>query len=514
MINTVVLRMYIAIILIAVCFSCTSSKGTDTLAKPNVIILYADDLGYGDIGVNGAEGVKTPNIDFLSRNGVKFTDAHSTAATCTPSRYSLLTGNYAFRRNARVLPGDAPLLIKPGTETLPSLLQKNGYTTAVVGKWHLGLGTGQVNWNEEVKPGPLEIGFDYSFLLPSTGDRVPSVYLENHTVVDLDINDPLEISFTDHPNEPNPYQRPTGITHPEILKQKADNQHSGSIVNGISRIGFMGGGKRAEIVDEDLSKTILEKATHFIAQNKSNPFFLYFSFHDIHVPRVPNPKFRGKSAMGPRGDAIAQMDWVVGEIMNTLKTLDIEKNTLIIFTSDNGPVLNDGYEDQAIEKLGEHKPSGIFRGGKYSAYEAGTRVPTISYWPGKIKPKESHALWSQVDIYTSIASLLKLNLDTMSSLDSQNMIDVILGKSDVGREVMLEESYTFGLRDGKWKYIMPSTKDYSWVKNDKKIESGIDTIPQLYNLETDPTESINLAIQQKEILVEMEKSLNTIINEK
>ncbi len=508
------MRKHSIIILITLCFSCNSSITEDTVEKPNIIILYADDVGYGDVGIYGAQGVETPNIDYLARNGIRFTDAHSAAATCTPSRYSLLTGKYAFRRNAKVLPGDAPLLIKPDTPTIPSMLKKEGYKTAVVGKWHLGLGDGKVDWNEEVKPGPLEIGFDYSYLLPSTGDRVPSVYLENHNVVSLDKNDSLKISFTDNPNDPNPYQRPTGITHPELLKQKADQQHSGAIINGISRIGFMGGGKRAEIVDEEMTDVLLDKATRFIDKNKSNPFFLYFSFHDIHVPRAPHTRFVGKSTMGLRGDAIVQMDWVVGEIINTLKRLKIERNTLVIFTSDNGPVLNDGYEDMAEEKLGNHRPSGIFRGGKYSAFEGGTRVPTISYWPGTIQPKESDALWSQVDMYTSIASLLKITPNKNSLLDSEDMIDVILGKSEVGRQLLLEESYTYGLRYGKWKYIMPSEKEYKWVDTIKKIESGIDTIPKLYNLETDPEETNNLANTHEEKVGEIRDILKNILNEK
>ncbi len=506
------IKTLVSILLTITFFSCNTVTKKEEIQKPNIIILYADDLGYGDVGVYGAKGVTTPNIDFLAKNGVKFSDAHCSAATCTPSRYSLLTGNYAFRRKAQVLPGDAPLLIRQVTPTLPSLLKKAGYKTAVVGKWHLGLGDGQVDWNKEVKPGPLEIGFDYSYLLPSTGDRVPSVYLENYTVVNLDPNDPLEITFTDNPEQTNPYERPTGVTHPELLKQKADVQHSGSIINGMSRIGFMGGGKKAEFIDEELSDVMLQKAQRFINQNKANPFFLYFPFHDIHVPRVPNKRFSGKSSMGSRGDAIVQMDWVVGEIIKTLKQLEIEKNTLVIFTSDNGPVLNDGYEDQAIEKLGAHKPSGIFRGGKYSAYEAGTRVPTITYWPGKIEPKESPALWSQVDMYASLASLLDIHIREGEATDSEDMIAVLLGKADMGRKIMLEESYTFGLRVEEWKYIMPSDKDYSWVNNIKKIESGIDTIPQLYNLEIDPEETNNLANSETERIIEMQSILNHILD--
>jgi arylsulfatase A-like enzyme len=175
--------------------ACNQHGSDKQLQKPNIIIIYCDDLGYGDIGINGARGVSTPYIDRLAKNGINFTDAHCTAATSTPSRYSLLTGRYAFRNNAAILPGDAPLLIDPQKGTIASMLKQAGYRTAVVGKWHLGLGLGSVNWNEEIKPGPREIGFDYSFLLPATGDRVPCVFLENQKVVGLDPDDPITVSY-------------------------------------------------------------------------------------------------------------------------------------------------------------------------------------------------------------------------------------------------------------------------------------------------------------------------------
>ena len=197
-----------------------------------------------------------------------------------------------------------------------------------------------------------------------------------------------------------------------------------------------------------------------------------FAFHDIHVPRAPHARFVGTTSMGPRCDAIVQMDWVAGQIVSTLKKLDIEKETMIIFTSDNGPVLNDGYEDPAVEKLGDHKPGGHFRGGKYSAYEAGTRVPTIISWPGKIKPQESDALWSQIDIYASLASLLGIDAPEINDTDSQNMINTMLGKSEKGRRIMLEESFTLSLRFGDWKYIRPTENDYSWIDEVKKLNQG------------------------------------------
>ena len=350
--------------------------------KPNVVIFYVDDLGYGDLSSYGATSVSTPNIDALAQDGIRFTDAHSSASTCTPSRFSLLTGKYAFRNKAAILPGDAPLIIDHTKPTLPKVFKKAGYKTAVVGKWHLGLGDGFVDWNKAVKPGPIELGFDYSFLLPATGDRVPTVYLENHHVVGLDPNDPIKVSYAENISD-----RPLGTEAPELLKMGADLQHSATIINGISRIGWMSGGKSAEWIDEDFPFVFTDKAKAFIQESKDEPFMLFFPFSDIHVPRAPNKMFVGKTSMGRRGDAIVQMDWMTGQIVDELKKLGLYENTLIIFSSDNGPVLDDGYDDDAVEKLGSHDPSGPFRGGKYSAYEAGTRVTLIVTYPNRIKLK-------------------------------------------------------------------------------------------------------------------------------
>ena len=313
-------------------------------SRPNIIIIYIDDLGYGDLSSYGATRVHTPNVDKMANGGVKLTDAHSSSATCTPSRYSLLTGEYAFRNNARVLPGDAAALIRPGKPTLPSMLKRAGYTTGVVGKWHLGLGDGNIDWNGEVAPGPLEIGFDYSFLLPATGDRVPTVYLEGHRVVGADPADPITVSYREKVGN-----RPTGEENPELARFEADRGHNRTIVNGVPRIGYMGGGEAALWVDEDFHRVFTEKAVDFIRANKDGPFFLFHSFHDIHVPRLPHPRFQGQSDMGWRGDAIVQMDWMTGQIIQELEALGIAEDTLIIFTSDNGPVMDDGYADGAVE---------------------------------------------------------------------------------------------------------------------------------------------------------------------
>ncbi|CAM1373255.1 sulfatase family protein [Tenacibaculum xiamenense] len=508
------MRKYFITLIILVAFSCNSTKNkpkVDTVKhreKPNIIVFYVDDLGYGDLSSYGAVGVETPNVDKLVKGGIKYTDAHSSAATCTPSRYSLLTGNYAFRNKAAILPGDAPLIINPSTPTLPKMLKKAGYNTAVVGKWHLGLGNGVVDWNTEVKPGPLEIGFDYSFLLPATGDRTPTVYLENHEVAGLDNSDPLLVNYKEAFEG-----EPTGINNPEMLRQKADKQHSQAITNGISRIGYQKGGKNAMWVDEEFPDVFTGKAIDYIRKNKENPFFLFFSFHDIHVPRLPNSRFSGMSTMGLRGDAIVQMDWMTGAIINELEQLGIDKNTLVIFTSDNGPILDDGYEDLAEEKLGSHKPAGPFRGAKYSAYEAGTRVPMVVYWPSKVKPGESKALISQIDFYASFANYLNVTLDKDEAIDSYDVMSSLMNAKEKARKILLEESFTLSIREDNYKYIKPITakKLPKWLQN-KNVETGLVEEVQLYDLSSDIEERENIAEANIILVEKLEKKIDSIVN--
>lgn len=405
-------------------------------SPPNIVFIYADDLGYGDIGCYGATRIPTPNLDRLAKEGLLFRDAHSPAATCTPSRFALMTGQYAFRKpGTGVLPGNADLIIEPGQLTLPLMLKRAGYITAVVGKWHLGLGRNGCDWNGTIAPGPLEIGFDYAFIIPATGDRVPCVYVENHHVVGLDPNDPIQVSYGEKIGD-----EPTGREHPELLKYRFSHGHDGTIINGISRIGFMKGGKSARWVDEDMADVITQKAVSFIESHKDQRFFLYFATHDIHVPRLPHPRFVGKSQCGLRGDAVVELDWCVGQILDTLDRLSLTNNTLVIFSSDNGPVVDDGYHDGAVEHLGDHRPSGPFRGGKYSAFEGGTRVPMIVRWPNKIAAgTKSDALVCHIDFLASFAALVGQSLPEDVAIDSVNVLPALLGKTQVGREELVEQ---------------------------------------------------------------------------
>jgi arylsulfatase A-like enzyme len=480
-------------------------RASDT-KSPNVVVIYADDLGYGDVSCYGATKIKTPNIDKLASQGLRFTNAHSPSATCTPSRYAMLTGEYAWRQKGTgIARGDARMIIQPGRTTLPLIMQRAGYITGAIGKWHLGLGAHdrELDWNGDITPCPLDIGFDYCFLIPATGDRVPCVYVENRRVVGLDPTDPIRVSF-DKPigNEP------TGKDHPELLKMHPSHGHNQTIVNGISRIGYMAGGKTARWVDEDMADVITGKAKYFIENNKDKPFFLYFSTHDIHVPRVPNSRFAGKSGLGPRGDVILQFDWCAGEILKTLDRLNLTENTLVIFTSDNGPVVDDGYKDQAVEKLSGHKPAGPLRGGKYSAFDAGTRVPFIARWPGRIEPGLSDALVCQIDFMASFAALTGQRLKQNDAPDSFNVLSALLGKEPMGRDHLVEHAGTLSLIKGDWKYIEPGRGPK--INRNVNIELGNDREPQLYNLKNDIGEKHNLAPEHPVIVREMAAMLRKI----
>jgi arylsulfatase A-like enzyme len=471
---------------------------------PNVIIFLADDLGYGDVSCYGSKAVQTPNVDRLAKGGLRFTDAHATAATCTPSRYSLLTGEYAWRKKGTgVLPGDAALIIEPGRTTVASMMQKAGYTTGVVGKWHLGLGSGNIDWNSEIKPGPLEIGFDYSFIMAATGDRVPCVYLENHRVFRLDPADPIRVSY----KEPFPGE-PTGKANPELLKMHPSHGHDMAIVNGISRIGYMTGGKAALWKDEEMADRFTEKALAFIERNRGKPFFLYFATHDPHVPRVPHPRFVGKTSLGPRGDAIVQLDWCLGEVLNKLEQLKLADDTLVLFSSDNGPVVDDGYKDQAVEKLGDHRPAGPLRGGKYSAYEAGTRVPFIVRWPARVKPGVSEALVSHIDFLASFAKLTDQSLSTGEAPDSENILPALMGESQAGRTSYVEQGGPLALREGNWKYIRPSNGPKRYEATN--TEPGNEPKGQVFDLSKDIGEKSNLVEKEKARFDEMGRKLDAI----
>lgn len=479
--------------------------------RPNIIVIMADDLGYGDVSCNGAKAVKTPAIDQLAQEGVRFTSGYCSASTCTPTRFSLLTGTYAFRQKGTgIAPPNGPAVIKPGMETLPAILKRAGYATAVIGKWHLGLGDPAPDWNGELKPGPLDIGFDHCFLLPTTNDRVPQVFVEDRRVKNLDPNDPLwvgdKLPSDDHPS---------GITHRNTLKLDWSHGHNQTIHNGISRIGFYSGGMKARFRDEDLADAWVTESNRWIEANKDRPFFLFFASQDIHVPRIAHERFQGRTSLGPRGDCIVQLDWCVGELMKTLDRLQLADNTFVVFCSDNGPVLDDGYKDDAVEKLGEHQPAGPYRGGKYSVWEGGTRTPFITRWKGRIEPGVSEEMVCTIDFASSIAAITGQSVAPEGCLDSLDVSAALLGKSGaIGRDHLLQQdngSGNFGLRTGDWKLVRLEKRGKSQAvvsRNERPLPTARHT---LYQLSHDPGERTDVSARHPEIVRRLTSQLDQLI---
>ena len=473
--------------------------------QPNVVIIYADDVGYGDISCNGASKIKTPNIDRIATQGLRFTNAYATSSTCTPSRYALLTGEYPWRKKGTgIAAGNAGAIINDNQLTIGNVFQRAGYRTAVIGKWHLGLG-GKIgpDWNGEIQSTPNDLGFDYSFIIPATPDRVPCVYVENRRVANLDPKDPIQVSY----DEPI-LTLPTGKDHPELLQMMYSHGHDQTIINKISRIGYMSGGRTALWNDALMGDEITSRSLDFIRKNQSHPFFLYFAIHDIHVPRVPNPRFNGKSGMGPRGDALLELDYNTGKILNVLDSLKLAKNTIVIFSSDNGPVLDDGYVDGAVEKLNGHTPAGVMRGGKYSKFDGGTHLPFLIRWPAMISAnKVSDALISQIDLIASFSKLTHQTLPAGAAPDSQDMLNALLGKTRTGRNSVIIQgtSDSLAIIKENWKYIAPSNG--TPLLKDKNIETGNNKKPQLYNLTNDKGEMKNLATDYPDKVKELSQLL-------
>jgi len=472
---------------------------------PNVVILYGDDVGYGDVGAYGSKLIPTPNLDRLAAEGLLFTDGHCSAATCTPSRFSMLTGIHGFRHGVRVLAPNAPMTIKPDMFTLPQLFEKAGYATAVIGKWHLGIGDGRtpVDWNGDVRPGPLEVGFGYSFLMPYTNDRVPCVYLENHHVVNLDLSDPLYVGK--RPEGATSTEYPDGKTNRAAMTYyPSSHGHNNSVIHGIGRIGYQWGGAAAVWDDETMADEFVKQTKSYLAsQTKDRPFFLYFSSQDIHVPRAPNPRFRGKSQLSYRGDAMVQLDWAAGEVLGALDEHGFTDNTLVIFSSDNGPVYDDGYEDgttvlTSTEEVDRgHDGSGPYRGGKYQVYEGGTRVPFLVKWPGHVTPGRSDALVNQIDFIASFADLLDIELGADQAIDSRNVLPALLGQEQRGLPYMIEEAgKRLALRRGPWKYVQGQGRGQG----------------ELYNLDVDVGEQNNVAEANEATAREMRESLQRLID--
>ncbi|WP_413431240.1 sulfatase-like hydrolase/transferase [Crateriforma spongiae] len=479
-------------------------------SSPNVVLILADDLGYGDVSCYGGKGVQTPNIDRLAAEGTRFTNGYCSASTCTPTRYSLLTGVYAFRTpGTGIAPPNQPALIPAGTPTLASIMQDAGYATAVIGKWHLGLGKPGKgpDWNGKIAPGPLEIGFDHCLLLPTTNDRVPQVYVRDHHVDNLDPSDPLWVG-----NKKPSDDHPTVANNKDKLRFQSMRGHRDTFYNGVGRIGFYTGGHSARFCDEDLADRWVDASKRWINDHKGEPFFLFFSSHDIHAPRITHERFRGTTSLGPRGDMIAELDWSVGELVDYVEQLGLTEQTLFVFCSDNGPVLNDDYIDGSVKMLGDHDPNGPFRGGKYNVFEGGTRTPFITRMPGTVPVGVNDQMVCTIDLAASMAAMLNQSGDTF--IDSENVMDALLGKPNAkGRDALVQQANggwgRFAYREGRWK-IARNKGGAAYNANLRLKNSPVPELA-LYDLQEDPGESNDLSGQKPELTERLNAQMEAIM---
>ena len=502
------IRRLLLVLLVAILLSAASSV---TIAaaenRPNIVVIFADDVGYGDLGCYGATKVKTPHIDRLAAEGRRFTDAHSASAVCSPSRYALLTGEYAFRKNLwGPVSNFSQLVIDPSRTTLASLLKRRGYATACFGKWHLGFGNQpKLDWNTELKPGPLELGFDHYFGIPVVNSHPPFVFVEDHRVVGLTPDDPLA---------------PGGVPPTQMFPEKM-------MVPPIS------GGKAAHALyrDEELGTTLTEKSLAWMRANQDKPFFLYFATPHIHHPFTPHPRYRGTSECGPYGDFIHEFDWMVGEVLRTLDELKLRENTLVILTSDNGGMLNQG--GQQAWQAGHHL-NGDLLGFKFDAWEGGHRVPLVARWPGKIEAgTASNQLICHVDFLATFAALTGDKLAAGDGPDSFNVLPALTGTPPrpIRDHVLLAplRKENLAIRQDDWVYIGaqggggfaktqpgdhglggPAALKFAGEANsdvaDGRLKAGAPAA-QLYHLAADPSQTRNVIREHPEVAARLKALL-------
>lgn len=449
-------------------------------AAPNIVVILSDDVGWGDLGCYGATKIKTPNLDALAKDGMRFTNAYASASMCTPTRYSLLTGQYSWRRNGPGLSkgvsnGDSPLLIPVDMPTLPGILKASGYHTGVVGKWHLGFTNGKPDFNKELSPGPLEVGFNEYFGYPATNDRVPTVLIRDHRVVNLDPADPIQYSYSEG---------------------EAKAQNLSRMASGRQRIGWMSGGKAAQWKDTELADMLTKEAVGFVERNHKGPFFLYFAPHDCHAPAIPGPRFAGSTGLSARADMIQELDWSVGEVMKALDRTGVAGNTLLLFSSDNGAY---------VENEDGHRPNGPYRGQKSQLWEGGCREPFIARWPDRIRPGVSDALVCLVDMAATAAAIAGAKIPQGGAPDSFNLLPLLSGEPSVkGRDhlILLGGTGYFAVRNGPWKFIPDLSTVDGWKASKTPAASKLKG-PGLYNLDNDPGETENLVTKRPDIVKKM-----------
>ncbi len=486
---------------------------------PNVVFIFADDLGYGDLGCYGATKVSTPNIDRLAREGRKFSDSHSASAVCTPSRYALLTGDYPLRANHGKgvwgpAPVDSGLLIDTDKLTIADVFKAQGYATAALGKWHLGFGVGKNDWQEPLGPGPQALGFDYYFGLPVVNSAPPYVYVENDRVIGGDPADPLVYLGR------GPHEDATPITPiPPEASQRTANMFKGAVE------------AHKRYNDYTVGTVLAGKAVDWIEDHHDKPFFLYLATTHIHHPFTPRKEFQGSSDADLYGDFIQELDWMVGQVTQALEQQGLSDNTLVIFTSDNGGMMNLGGRNAA--KAGHHM-NGDLLGFKFGVWEGGHRVPFIAKWPGKIEAdSKSDQLICHVDMLASFMALTGYKPNPQIQTDSINVLPALLSNpsAPLRNELVLaaHSAKHLSLRQGQWMYIPAQgsggftgskPNQHAWggpaavalvggVNSDMadgKLKE--DAAPaQLYNLEADVNQTTNLYHQYPEVVAAMQAAL-------
>lgn len=467
--------------------------------KPNVLLILADDLGYGDLGCYGATKVETPNIDSLASAGRRFTDAHSPCSVCTPTRYNVLTGRYAWRTWAQssCVWANDPLLLDVDRFTLADLFQQQGYDTACIGKWHLGFGRpGMEGWddvlgpdyNRPLLPGPNECGFDYFWGVPHVG-QLPHVIIENHRVLGLTPDDPLRIT-------PDP--------RPGYEKDYLHRPRNGA----TARLGVKGGAA-ARYEHEELALMLTSRAVTWLEQQSGDrPFFLYLAHRNIHGPLKPNSRFRGPSEIGVYGDFISELDWSVGQLLETLKHKGMVDNTLILFTSDNGGVVR--YEPTDHAEIKGHYVNGVLRGQKTDVYEGGVRVPLIARWPGKVPAgSQDGSLIALTDLLATFADYFQVVLPADAGEDSYSFLGALLDQParQATREAIVNDSYqgVMAIRRGNWKLVLGQHGGGAAktpIPYDPAKPPG-----QLFHLGRDLSESVNEYESHPEIVAELTELL-------
>ena len=446
---------------------------------PNIIVILADDIGWGDAGCYGATKVKTPNIDRLAKEGLRYSNGHSSAAVCTPTRYSLITGQYSWRMqgaglNNGVANSESPLLIPTTMTTAPGLLRKAGYRTAIIGKWHLGFGNSKPDFNQELKPGPLEIGFQEYFGIPATNDRIPTVFVRDHHVLGLDSADPIQYTFN---------------------KDEAEREGMSPFAAGRNRIGWAKGGKAAWWKDTEIADILTKECIGFIEKNKNTRFFLLYAPHNVHAPAIPGKRFAGSSGISSRADMLQEFDASMGEVMGTLDRLG-----LVIYSSDNGAYVNDE---------SGHKPTGPFSGQKSQLWEGGHRVPFIVRWPARIRPGAPDDIVSTLDVAATVCAAARVTPPQEALPDSYNLLPSMLGEKGAPKRehlILMSGTGKLAIRNRDFKYMPDLALADGWKASNKKGSKSAPR-PALYDLAADPGEKNNLFAEKAAVAARLAKQL-------